>query len=107
MAHARAIVLVIDSGGVGAAPDVASFGDSPNANTIGNTAKAAGGIALPTFEALGLGCITNIPGGLTGGIRAFPSNSRRRMAFSLAGTELGGGNPDGAVPQRPGEPEQP
>src|SRR5260370_16537222 len=41
--------------------------------------------------------ITNIPGGLTGGIRAFPSKSRRRMAFSLAGTELGGGNPDGSI----------
>ncbi|HLJ84915.1 MAG TPA: phosphopentomutase [Candidatus Eremiobacteraceae bacterium] len=62
MAHARAVVLVIDSGGVGAAPDVLAFGDSPNANTIGNTAKAAGGLALPTLEALGLGCITKIPG---------------------------------------------
>lgn len=56
------LVLVIDSGGVGAAPDVASFHDSPTANTLGNTARAAGGLKLPTFEALGLGNITSMRG---------------------------------------------
>jgi phosphopentomutase len=84
VAHARAIVLVIDSGGVGAAPDVAAFGDSPNANTIGNTAKAAGGLALPTFEALGLGCITKIPGVAS---VAQPSATVARLLEASAGKD--------------------
>lgn len=62
MAHPRAIVLVIDSGGVGASPDFANFGDAPDANTIGHAAQSAGGLALPNFERLGLGCIADIPG---------------------------------------------
>jgi phosphopentomutase len=62
VAHPRAIVLVIDSGGVGASPDFARFGDSPDVNTIGNTAQSAGGLALPTFERLGLGCIADVAG---------------------------------------------
>jgi phosphopentomutase len=55
-------VLVIDSGGVGAAPDYANFGDASGANTIGHAAQSAGGLALPNFERLGLGCIAEIPG---------------------------------------------
>ena len=58
----RVVVLVIDSGGVGAAEDAARFGDSPAVNTIANVAKAAGGLALPALELLGLGDITAIPG---------------------------------------------
>ena len=56
------IVLVVDSGGVGAAPDVAAYHDRPDVNTIGNTASAAGGLALPNLQALGLGDITNVRG---------------------------------------------
>jgi phosphopentomutase len=56
------IVLVVDSGGVGAAPDAAAYNDPPNVNTIGNTASAAGGLALPNLETLGLGDITAISG---------------------------------------------
>ncbi len=55
-------MLVIDSGGVGAAPDAAAFHDGPGVNTIGNTAAAAGGLKLPTLEALGLGNITDVRG---------------------------------------------
>ena len=62
MAGPSVIVLVIDSGGVGAAPDAAAFYDSPTVNTLGNTAAAAGGLALPTFEKLGLGNITDMRG---------------------------------------------
>jgi phosphopentomutase len=62
MAHPRAIVLVIDSGGVGASPDFAKFGDSADVNTIVHAAQSVGGIAMPTFEQLGLGCIADIPG---------------------------------------------
>lgn len=56
------VVLVVDSGGVGAAPDAAAYHDPPNVNTLGNTAAAAGGLALPTFQMLGLGDITAIEG---------------------------------------------
>jgi phosphopentomutase len=59
---ARAVVIVIDSGGVGALPDAASYGDSPAANTFGNTANHVGGLALPNLERLGLGNLTEIRG---------------------------------------------
>ncbi|HKW45036.1 MAG TPA: phosphopentomutase [Candidatus Eremiobacteraceae bacterium] len=62
MAHPRVIVLVIDSGGVGASPDYAQFGDPADANTIGHAAGTAGGLALPAFERLGLGCIAKVEG---------------------------------------------
>ncbi len=55
-------MLVIDSGGVGAAEDAARFSDGARVNTLGNTAAAAHGLKLPTLERLGLGCITRIAG---------------------------------------------
>ena len=58
----RHVTIVLDSGGVGALPDFAEFGDAPNANTIGNVAAASGGLALKNFERLGLGCITPVAG---------------------------------------------
>lgn len=58
----RTIVLVIDSGGVGAAPDSGRFGDDDSVNTLGNTARLAGRLALPNFERLGLGTIAAIAG---------------------------------------------
>jgi len=58
----RAIVLVIDSGGVGAAPDHARFGDAANANTIRNAIAAGGEVALPTLAALGLGNLVHVDG---------------------------------------------
>jgi phosphopentomutase len=58
----RLVTLVIDSGGIGALPDAASYGDSNAANTIGNVASRVGGLRLPTFERLGLGDLTNIRG---------------------------------------------
>jgi len=58
----RVIAMVIDSGGVGAAPDAGRYGDRSTANTLGNAARAAGGIALPNLERLGLGRIADIPG---------------------------------------------
>ncbi|HMD01617.1 MAG TPA: phosphopentomutase [Candidatus Baltobacteraceae bacterium] len=59
---ARGIVIVLDSGGVGALADAAEYGDAPGANTIGNTAARVGGLKLPNFERLGLGCLTPVPG---------------------------------------------
>ncbi|MBY0359450.1 MAG: phosphopentomutase [Candidatus Obscuribacterales bacterium] len=60
--HRRAIILVVDGCGIGAAPDAAAFGDSEKCNTLGNTAQAVGGLQLPNFERLGLGNISQISG---------------------------------------------
>jgi phosphopentomutase len=58
----RVLAFVMDSAGVGALPDAASFGDAPKANTIGNVAERVGGLHLPNFERLGLGRTTTIRG---------------------------------------------
>jgi phosphopentomutase len=58
----RCIVIVLDSGGIGALPDAAAYGDAPGANTIGNVAARLGGLTLPNFERLGLGVLTTIRG---------------------------------------------
>ena len=58
----RAIILVVDGCGIGAAPDVAKFGDAIDCNTIGNTAKAVGGLRLPNLQKLGLGNISPLEG---------------------------------------------
>ncbi len=59
---ARCIVIVLDSGGIGALPDATSYGDAPGANTIGNVATRVGGLHLPNFARLGLGSLTSIRG---------------------------------------------
>ncbi len=57
----RAIVLVLDSVGVGQMPDAAAYGDE-GSNTIANTALAVGGLSLPNLQAMGLGSIIDILG---------------------------------------------
>ena len=57
----RAIVLVLDSVGVGALPDAAAYGDEAS-NTLGNTARVAGGLSMPNLGAMGLGNITPVQG---------------------------------------------
>jgi phosphopentomutase len=59
---ARCVVIVLDSGGIGALPDAAAYGDAPGANTIGNVAAAVGGLSLPNFRHLGLGNLTEVRG---------------------------------------------
>jgi phosphopentomutase len=54
-------VVVLDACGVGALPDAASYGDA-GANTLVHLGEAAGGLALPTLEALGLGSIVSLAG---------------------------------------------
>lgn len=58
----RAIVVVIDGCGVGAAPDAQEFGDSDTCNTVRNTAVETGRLELPAMAGLGLGYLTDIPG---------------------------------------------
>lgn len=57
----RAICIVVDSAGIAPMPDQKEYGDV-GAATIPNLAKAAGGIKLPTMQAMGLGNITPITG---------------------------------------------
>jgi phosphopentomutase len=57
----RACVIVLDAVGAGELPDAADFGDE-GSNTLGNVAKAVGGLDLPTLEALGLGNVEELLG---------------------------------------------
>lgn len=54
----RAIVIVLDSVGIGAQPDAAEFGDE-GSNTLANIEKARGGLNVPNMRALGLASIAN------------------------------------------------
>jgi len=58
----RIVAIVLDSGGIGALPDYAAFGDAAGANTIGNVARSVGGLRLPNLARLGLGNLTPIAG---------------------------------------------
>ena len=57
----RAIILVLDGVGVGAAPDAAAYGDA-GSDTLGNLSRAGDGLALPNLQALGLGNIAPLAG---------------------------------------------
>ena len=57
----RAIVIVLDSVGVGELPDAEQYGDA-GSNTLLHVAEAVGGLALPNLASLGLGNIIAIPG---------------------------------------------
>jgi phosphopentomutase len=57
----RAVILVLDGVGVGAAPDAAAYGDA-GSDTLGNLARAIGGLSLPNLEAAGLGNVAPIEG---------------------------------------------
>ena len=45
---------MLDAVGAGELPDAGEYGDE-GSNTLGNTARAVGGLDLPNLEALGLG----------------------------------------------------
>ena len=57
----RAVILVLDGVGVGAAPDAAAYGDL-GSDTLGNLSRAVGGLALPHLQALGLGNVAPLMG---------------------------------------------
>jgi phosphopentomutase len=58
----RGIILVVDGCGIGAAPDAQTFGDSSKCDSIGNTARAVGGLRLPNMARMGLGNIAPLEG---------------------------------------------
>ena len=53
----KAVLIVLDSVGIGSAPDAAEYGDA-GASTLVHLAAAAGGLNVPTLQKMGLG---NIP----------------------------------------------
>jgi phosphopentomutase len=57
----RVIVVVLDSVGIGEAPDAAAFGDL-GSHTLGNIARAMGGLHVPHLARLGLGNIAALEG---------------------------------------------
>lgn len=57
----RAIILVLDGVGAGAAPDAASYGDA-HSNTLGHVARAVGGFNLPALAQYGLGNVLELDG---------------------------------------------
>ncbi len=57
----RAAIIVLAGVGIGPAADTHTYGDT-GSNTLGNMARAVGGLDLPNLEALGLGCCAPIQG---------------------------------------------
>jgi len=70
----RFFLIVLDGVGCGAARDAAAYGDV-GSDTIGNVARAVGGLHVPVLEGLGLGRIRPFEG-----VAAVP---RPRAAFGL------------------------
>ncbi len=68
----RVIILLLDGVGCGELPDAGQFMDS-GSNTLGNLAKAAGGLSLPNLAKLGLGNIISIQG--------VPAQTKPRACF--------------------------
>jgi phosphopentomutase len=77
----QAVIVVLDSVGIGDAPDVEVFGDA-GSDTLGNTARAVGGLHLPNMAALGLGNLGNFLG--------IPENKNASGAFGRL-TEVSAG----------------
>ena len=57
----RFFLIILDGLGCGAASDAAAYGDV-GSDTIGNLARAVGGLHVPVLESLGLGCIRPVAG---------------------------------------------
>ena len=61
MLPGKIVFIVLDSIGIGEAPDAGMYGDV-GANTLGNTAIAVGGLHLPALRSLGVGNIAPLLG---------------------------------------------
>jgi phosphopentomutase len=71
----RVFLIVLDSLGVGALPDAATFGDG-GAHTLDHLVERAGGLDAPRLVALGLGCVP--------GVTRLPRPARPQGAFGRA-----------------------
>jgi phosphopentomutase len=84
----RVFLIVLDGVGIGELPDAAEYGDV-GSNTLRHVAEAAGGLALPTLERLGLGRLLDLPG-----VRAVAGarGARGRMAERSKGKDSTSGH---------------
>ena len=57
----RAVIIVLDGVGAGEAADAAAYGDA-GSNTLGNIARAVGGLDLPALASYGLGNVAQLDG---------------------------------------------
>jgi phosphopentomutase len=71
----RAAIIVIDGLGIGPAPDTDRYGDR-GSDTLGNVARAVGGLDLPHLAALGLGRCADLAG--------VPAVPEPRAAYGIA-----------------------
>lgn len=79
---ARAIVIVLDSVGIGELPDASAYGDA-GSNTLGHVAAHAP-LSVPTLTSLGLAQLVDIPGTARA---APPGGAYGRMAERSAGKD--------------------
>ncbi len=84
----RVVVIVLDSVGIGEAPDAHVFGDA-GSNTLGNMATVVGGLKLPNLAALGLGNIAVLAGVQP---QAEPQAAFGKMAEISAGKDTSTGH---------------
>lgn len=73
----RAAIIVLDGLGIGPAPDTAAYGDA-GSDTLGNVARAVGGLTLPNLARLGLGRCA------AGGLPGFASDVTPTAAYGIA-----------------------
>lgn len=95
----RAIIIVLDSVGIGELPDAGRYGDE-GSNTLGNISAAIPGFSLPNLERLGLG---NIDGAKGYAPVPLPAGSFGRMAEKSPGKDTTTGHWElaGVVLERP------
>ncbi len=95
----RAVIIVIDSLGVGELPDAWEYNDS-GSDTLDNLVRAAGGIDIPNLKALGLG---NIEGVDSIGAHPSPIGSFGRMSEASKGKDTATGHWEmaGIILERP------
>ena len=84
----RFIVIVLDSVGIGEAPDAAAFGDV-GSHTLGNMARVVGGLQVPQLERLGLANIAILAGVLP---QTEPAAAYGKMAEISAGKDTTSGH---------------
>lgn len=58
----RAIIMVIDSMGIGAMPDCRDFNDTPDCNTLKHVCEFNNGLNVPNLEAMGIGNLQDFKG---------------------------------------------
>jgi len=88
MAVNRVITIVLDSVGIGEAPDAAAFGDV-GSHTLGNIGRVVGGLQLPHMESMGLSNIAILQGVVP---QLMPSACYGKMAETSAGKDTSTGH---------------